>query len=272
MSLGLTVVGNMGSTSAIGGADEALHDRRPIGDAVDLAVCGGRFGHDVQFIAAVEEEIDAELRAPLAAEGVELVCLPVDSTHEETKLPPAWEEALRGSRRREGLIVTCDAPAPALDYALDLANGERTLAAVVLARPYAIDPRRLATADVVVADLAAARSLCGDGDEVGARGVARRIGAFGAKRVVLLDRSGRLGSVHFDGIDMRQIEFSKDRDGVGPRITVFAAALVAALAGGEHAVRALAHATRCAALGDSGEGSFAHLPSAPALSGEPEAH
>ncbi|QDU84804.1 hypothetical protein Pla163_19180 [Planctomycetes bacterium Pla163] len=270
MSLGLTVVGTLGSTSAIGGADDALHDRRPIGDAVDLAVCGGRFGLDVQFVAAVDEEIDAELRAPLAAEGVELVCLDGATSNTGSELTPAWEEALRGSRRREGLIVTCDAPAPALDYALELAQGERTLSAVVLARPYAIDPRRLGTADVVVADLAAARALCGDGDDVGARGIARRIGAFGPKRVVLLDRTGRAGSVHFDGTDMRRIDFAKERADHGPRITVFAAVLVASLAGGEHAVRALAQATRCAGLADSGDWPFAHLPSAPGLSGEPE--
>lgn len=288
MSAGVIVLGSLGSTNAIGGDADALPERHPVGTAVELAVCLARAGLGVELVAAVDEPVDASLRAPLAAEGIELVPVEWSSSsardderaQEEAwdpaaapaSLPPIWEDALRSLRRRDGLVVVPDVPARVLSAALDPVRRLADHRTAVLVHPTDLDPRRLAPVDLIVAQLAAARRLVRSDAEVGVRGVARRLAAYGPKRVVVLDDGPNGRSVHFDGTDLMAVRFAGDQGAGGGRLTVFAAAMVAARVGGDaRIVGALAEATRCAALPDAEQGAFPSLPTTAQIEGEPNA-
>jgi len=273
MTAGVTVIGSLGSANAIHGDAEAVPERRPVGAAVELAVCLARHGLGVEFVAGVDEPVDAPLRAPLAAEGVELVTVEAgaDTASAEAERatdedpPPRlghdWEEALLHLRRREGLVVVPDLSTSVVRAALDPARRLAEHVSVVLAQPLDVDPHLFAHVDLCIADLAAARRLVGEDEEVHARGVARRLLAFGPKRVIVLDRSRGGRSVHFDGVDLQAVDFAGESESGSGRVTVFAAGFIAARVGaGARAVAALGEGARCAALSDAGEGAFGALP------------
>lgn len=275
MTASVTVIGALGSAIAIHGDADAVPERQPVGAAVELAVCLARHGLDVVFVGAVDEPVDAALRAPLVAEGVELVVVEgrdeaahapevVDAaTEPDEGLSHEWSEALLHLRRRDALVVVPDLPSAVLRAVLDPQGRLADHRTAVIARPLDVEPSALAHLDLCVADLAAARRLVGEEDEVPARGVARRLLAFGPKRVLVLDRSRHGRSVHFDGIDVQPVDFAGESAEGSGRATVFAAAFVAARVGaGARAVAALAEGTRWAARPDAGEGPFAGLPSA----------
>ncbi|MEZ5977008.1 MAG: hypothetical protein R3F34_02155 [Planctomycetota bacterium] len=272
----------MSRTSSVVGALRTAHllvegedgrARRAEGSAVELAVAAARLGLRVLFLCGVTEDVDADVRSPLTAEGLDLAALHVPSGNPAAAVREGgeWEDPLRMAARRDALVCTLDLPNAIVTAALREAGRGDTLRAVCVPSAVSTDPRILADCDVLVCELAAAAALVG-GDEPGvtSRGFARRLGAYGPRKVVVIDRRGG-ASVYFDGERLAPVDLGAPPEG-GDRgatyVTVFAAALVDALVHGDRSIHALGRAIAAASLPpDPSDPDFPGLPAGEALEG-----
>jgi sugar/nucleoside kinase (ribokinase family) len=260
----------MSSTIAVVGAlrveTDAEGEPRSGGDALAIAVVAARLGLEVDFVATSAAALDPAVRGPLVAEGLHLSLVPSNGrpTGDTLGGDSEYESVLRLAGRREALVcVAGDTPRIAT-AALREADPRRTLRVLCYEPGSRLDPAALRDTDLVIADLEVARTWCASLDDgVSARGLARRLFAFGPKRVLVLDRRGS-GSVAFDGTLLLPIGFAP-----GPRTrhaaAAFVAAVVARLSMHDRLRQALLVGVRCAELPVSPTRALPDLPTAAAL-------
>lgn len=256
MTATIAVIGALEVTPGEEGAQRAG------GDALVIALVATRLGLETSFVAHTRTAIAASLRGPLVAEGLELDVLDgleTEGEDDHTRFVGDTALAVRHAARREALVCVAGDDAARAVLVLREADPRRTLRVLCFEARSRLDTSALRECDLLIVDLDVARTWCVAIDEgVSARGLARRLFAFGPRRVVVLDRVGA-GSVAFDGALVHPIPFALQKR--QPFATaVFTAALVARLLVGDRLRAAIAIAVRCAGLPSTASATFPDLP------------
>lgn len=257
MTATLAVIGALEVTPGEDGAQSAG------GDALVIALVATRLGLETSLVVHSPTAVAAGLRGPLVAEGLELdvlLELETEGEGEHTRFAGDAALAVRHAARREALVCVAGGDAAKAALVLREADPRRTLRVLCFEARSRLETTALRECDLLIVDLEVARNWCVAIDEgVTARGLARRLFAFGPRRVVVLDRVGA-GSVAFDGTLLHPIPFALQKR--QPFATaVLTAALVARLLVGDRLRAAIAVAVRCAGLPSAKSPNFPDLPS-----------
>jgi hypothetical protein len=251
--------------AVVGALDVTLGDdgaQRANGDALVIALVATRLGLETSLVVHCASEVVADVRGPLVAEGLELEVLDELETEgdvDHVRLVGDAALAVRHAARREALVCVAGDGATTAALVLREADPRRTLRVLCFEPRSRLDTSALRECDLLIVDLEVARTWCTTIDDgVSARGLARRLFAFGPRRVVVLDRVGS-SSVAFDGTLMHAIPFGLEQRQPSAN-AVFTAALVARLLVGDRLRAAIAVAVRCARLRAATSSTFPDLP------------
>ncbi len=283
MSLEITVVGALRarlqpSPDAEAGGESEL---QPAGMAAQLAVALARLGHTVRLVVGVQpSQCPAALRAPLVAEGITVAAFSLRDSAPMAEAKPGEQEthseglelhadlidALGPLQRADAVLVQLELDDDHIIQAVESSSGAGRFTVLHASPARELDPAMLAQVDVLVATESEARVLARClGEKVGAKGLARRLAAFGPSKVVVSRREG--GALLFDG--ERFLELDRET-GVAasdqlPSEFVFTAALLTALVQEWRVDLALRFAERAARLIQGGDGAFPKLPTSDVL-------
>lgn len=256
----------------------------PGGKGAAQAVAAARLGREVDLIGVVADDgRGGDLRAALLEEGVGISGLvtrekgvtgvglrarlgtgesaTVIALGASGQLRPAEVESAAEAIREAGvLLAQLELSDDVLLRGFELAQ-ESDVTVVLNAAPRRdVDPEVLARVDVLICNRREGARLVNENvDDVSDKGLARRLGALGPKRVVLT--RGEDGALGFDG--ERVVEspgFASECADSTAASDAFCGALATALAEGQRFEDVLRTACAAAGLSSEVEGSFPSLP------------
>lgn len=263
------------------GVDFEMH---PGGKGANQAVAAGRMGAQVRMVGCLgDDNWGAEMRAVLAAEGVDIQHVRTDEKHptgvamvtvvpggehsivvapgaNARFLPDDLDAAAGAIAEADVLICQAEIPAETNMRAMEIARNANTSVVFNAAPAVGLDPDLLKQVDLLVVNRAEARRLVGDGEgEVAPTGLARRLASYGPDRVVITLASE--GAIHFNGQEMESFEAfeveSVDSTAAGD---AFVGALAVLRSEGARLKDAVRYACGSGALATGASGAIPSLP------------